>query len=801
MESNIKNTHTFLMIFVLISSIFIAIGGMQLSLAATIKPIAYVSVGPNIAGVGQTVVVNAFIVPEPDLNWLYSNIYVDITTPAGTLITKGPLYSDPAGALWFIYTPDSVGTYSIVLRWAGGNNTVDYNNQPKPPKVSYEAITSQSFNFIVQKDALPGWPTSPLPTGYWERPISDDYPEWAQIAGDWLYPTSWGDTWRPKEQCNNQVNPYSQGPESSHVAWVKKQYPGGLVGDASGTITNPDFPNMPVIIGGVGYYQKSGLHAVDIRTGEELWVNTAMTENPNFGKQATLTFAPNVGSSINPPSIWTISDSAIKQYNAQTGNLINNYPSTNRSNTIFAIDINQPNGGVLLYLISRNSSAARSGSLLQCWNSSAPGTTFASKVVFTVQGTQVETRPFPYLYNDVIVTAFHGQYPLTNMSAFDSKTGRSLWNVTLDYTQEGDFAVGYDKLFETASTDRRMHAYDIYTGQEVWQSEQADYPWGAFWAYSIAVAYGKVYAESYDGHMYAFDAQTGKTVWKFYTGNTTLTPYNTWPVYGRSVVADGKVYFGSTEHSPVPPYYQGRQLYAVDANTGSLLWSISGQYDEKALADGVLVGVDSYTGQMFAFGKGKTETTVSATKTQISKGEWIGITGTVIDLSPAQPGTPAVSKESMTAWMEHLHMNRPVPTNTTGVPVKLIAIGSDGTTIDIGSATSDADGHFSLKWTPTKEDLYKITATFEGDESYWSSSAFTDIAVGSAAVSPITTSTPQPTNIPTSTPTQTGVPTASPSVVVEPGTGLSTETLLIAGAAVVITIAVIAAALVLRKRK
>jgi outer membrane protein assembly factor BamB len=787
-----KTITTIALILMLTTTTLLA--SMQPANAINITPIGYVSVGPKIAGIGQTVLINAWIVPEPDINWLYSNIYIDLTKPDGNIVTKGPLYCDPAGSLWFSYVPDSLGPWTAILRWAGGNNTVNYAKQPAPPKVSYNSIVSDPFKFNVTAQFSPGWPSSPLPQGYWERPIPDDYPDWAQIAGDWLYPGSWGDTWRPDGLGNNQVNPYSAGPESSHIAWVKKQLPGGLVGGEYGSITNPDFPMIPVIIGGVGYYQLNGLHAVDIRTGEELWVNPSMTENPSFGQPATLTFVPNVGTSINAPSLWVVSDSAIKRYNAQTGNLITNYPGTNRSNSIFAIDISRPDGGILLYLISRNSSAARSGSLLQCWNSSAPGTTFAAKTVFTVPGIQVETRPFPYLYKDVIVTAFHGQYPLTNMSGYNAITGASLWNVTLDYTQEGDFAVGYGKLFETASTDRRMHAYDIYTGQEVWQSEQATYPWGAFWAYAIAVAYNKVYAEGYDGYLSAFDAETGKTVWKFYTGDTSLTPYNTWPIYGRSVVADGKIYAGSSEHSPVPPYFQGRKLYALDANDGTLLWSISGQYEEKALADGVLVGVDSYTGQLIGFGKGKTETAISVTASQISKGEWVGVTGTVMDMSPAQPGTPAVSKDSMTAWMEHLHWNRPAPTNTTGVIVKLASIGSDGTAIAIGQTTSDADGHFSFKWTPPNEDLYKITATFEGDESYWSSSAFTDLAVGSASASPSTlpTSTPSPTSTPTVT--------ASPSPVPNTGSALGPEVYIAVAATAVIAI-VAAAAIVLRKRK
>jgi hypothetical protein len=79
----------------------------------------------------------------------------------------------------------------------------------------------------------------------------------------------------------------------------------------------------------------------------------------------------------------------------------------------------------------------------------------------------------------------------------------------------------------------------------------------------------------------------------------------------------------------------------------------------------------------------------------------------------------------------------------TGVPVMLTAIGSDGTVTDIGTTTTDAyDGTFSLAWTPPKEDTYKITARFAGDDSYGSSTAATSLVTVSAPASPSPTATP-----------------------------------------------------------
>jgi hypothetical protein len=116
-----------------------------------------------------------------------------------------------------------------------------------------------------------------------------------------------------------------------------------------------------------------------------------------------------------------------------------------------------------------------------------------------------------------------------------------------------------------------------------------------------------------------------------------------------------------------------------------------------------------------------------------------------MDLSPAQPNTPAVSADSMTGWMEYLHMQKPKPTNTTGVTVTLTATDQNGNKFNIGTATSDASGLYSVMWTPPTESKYTITASFEGSESYYASSAETVVGVtaaSSSSVSPSTISSP-----------------------------------------------------------
>jgi hypothetical protein len=96
---------------------------------------------------------------------------------------------------------------------------------------------------------------------------------------------------------------------------------------------------------------------------------------------------------------------------------------------------------------------------------------------------------------------------------------------------------------------------------------------------------------------------------------------------------------------------------------------------------------------------------------------------------------------------------------------------------------------------PTEEDLYKITATFSGSESYWNSYDTTTLMVG-----PQTTSSPSTTN-PTATPTNTPIvtPSPSPSPVSNTGSNIGAEVYLAVGATVVIAV-IVTTAFFLRKR-
>ncbi len=83
--------------------------------------------------------------------------------------------------------------------------------------------------------------------------------------------------------------------------------------------------------------------------------------------------------------------------------------------------------------------------------------------------------------------------------------------------------------------------------------------------------------------------------------------------------------------------------------------------------------------------------------------------------------------------MEYVYMQKPMPTNATGVPVSIDVIDANGNYRNIGTATSDSSGMFSFNWTPDITGKYTVIATFAGSNSYYPSSSETSFAVDPAA--------------------------------------------------------------------
>ena len=612
-------------------------------------------------------------------------------------------------------------------------------------------------------------------------------PDWPSGTNKYVQSISYG------QSLGYGFTPYVQAPNTAHVAWKRLGTISGLIGGTTGQYSLTSAPSTPSVIYAGRAYQTmtvpvngvptSCAVCYNIRTGEQYYAipiaQGGVTPNViSYAKATGSTSAGGTSGFANPtgqytPTLMSIGTSRLMKVDPFSGAVTLNvtglanggyYSSTPIGPTGFATALN----GLYSDPYALTTQILGTGSNIHyClinWTTAGTETNFTKRVVSNITwpfGPQATTNGMSYnpefLVADLesnVAVYITSIFPLgmgaskgTLLTGCDVTTGRMLWNITNSETlYNGRSAVADHGKLAVLMENKGYLCFDIYSGNLLWSSEAMAYPWSepGFGAYAVQSAYGMIYREAYDG-VYAFNWTNGKIVWKceditnpFETPYTnaegeTVNSYN-----GIAMIADGKLYTYNTEHSPSEPITRGWKLHCIDAITGVDIWNITGSMTPGAIADGYLTASNSYDGYMYVFGKGKSATTVTAPDVSVPLGTAFTIKGTVLDQSPGQPGTPCVSKESVTAQMEYLHMQHPIDgldhnIQMTGVQVTLTAIDANGAVTAIGTATTSAYyGTFSYEWTPPKEGTYEIIASFEGDDSYGSSGAATAVSVGPA---------------------------------------------------------------------
>ena len=309
-----------------------------------------------------------------------------------------------------------------------------------------------------------------------------------------------------------------------------------------------------------------------------------------------------------------------------------------------------------------------------------------------------------------------------------------------------------------------FNGYSLTNGNNIWSAETLVVEWDTLRRDTL-IAYGNLYAAGYDGIVYCYDTTTGDLEWTYGNGgegNSTYAGLNT--VYGHypvfiDVIADGKVYVGTTEHSPDQPLYKGGLYACMNATTGEEIWQLtgmgSGMYvgQNDIVADGYLVFLNIYDMQIYTLGKGPTQLTVDAPAAALTEGQSVVIRGTITDIAAGTAqeeqskrfpnGVPCVSDSSQRTWMEYVYQQAVKPTDATGVQIELSVIDANGNCRTIGTTTSDARGTYSYQWTPDITGKYTVIATFTGSNAYYGSTASTAFAVDPAAATPAPTAAPQ----------------------------------------------------------
>ena len=809
--------------------------------------IAHLSFTPDVIGVGQSLLVNMWISPNPHGARAFKEYDVIFTKPDGTKDTV-KVQSFMGDATSFIsYIPDVAGAWTVEFDFPGGYFPAGNYTTPLGTtgganitnnflqSIYYSPSSDGPYNLTVQNDYVYSWPPAALPNDYWTRPINNRNREWGVISG-WYpatgvyggfdpYPNNWpADT--NLYMSNYNYIPYVQGPNSAHILWKRlDSFASGIVGGPLGQYTAATSGSNPTLIYNGKCYQTvtkyydgvatSVWQMYDLRTGEIYWEQVLPTgvTAPSWvisiksSVVSDYTFATQAGQEgvylANIVRATSTTDYRLIYRSPSTGAVSYNVSISPLTSGTFYMDSDYP---YFLSVQNIGNTTVPNYRLIN-WTIFGDATTGYTYTTPTLRIMNNISCAFSSLYSttdfDAGYTVTQYSYPPNNASGvvqnqgirvYSLKTGQLVQNITTNigtehFQSSSSLCVDHGKVavdFE----DGRVHCWDCATGKYLWASEVPAYgegwPWSDFYEYGVSSYGGNYLIGTYAGIL-AINWTNGNISWLYRSKAPANfeSPYQGYnPFFTAVKEADGKVYGYSSEHTPSQPLTRSWGIHCCNATTGEEIWALMGGGSPGAIADGYLTtgGGDGY---MYVIGKGQSATTVTAPDVSVPLGTAFTIKGTVLDMSPAQPGTPCVSKGSMQTQMEYLHMQQPVTgifQNETaiGVPVHLLAMGSDGTYTDLGTVTTNGFyGTFSKAWTPTKEDTYQIIASFAADDSYGSSSAATAVTV---SLAPVATATP------------TATPTSNLA------TAADLMTYIVAGVIAIIIAIAIVGVLILRKR-
>jgi hypothetical protein len=749
--------------------------------------VCYLGVIPNPVGKGQTVLLHVGItdaLSSPELGW--EGLSVTIERPDGHTDTISDIRTDATGGTGKTYTPDMVGTYTLVAHFP----------EQELRGTTYLASDSPPVELEVLAEEVPVYPGHSLPSNYWTRPIDAQLREWSAITGSWPnIPT-------------NLYAPYNDGPETAHILWTKPLTQGGLVGgnldgrsfeigDAyegkwtGSSGTGAMFESTSIILTGKLYYQESTqedpvlYHCIDLHTGEELWAKTFLDNRTiAFGQTYHFDGINYHGAFeylwVTSGGGWGGGSQTWYAFDSYTGDwmfTITNVPSGNNiygpNNEICRYTVNTRSGTVSLWNTTEVVLGGLNVNSAGSWGSNAHGRTHdgTNGIMWTESiPTGLPGSATAYFLNDRIIGAQASQTAVTlwaiNVNASKGTIGSMLfepttWTPPAKWADMGLSVSGFQSGWQLWSQEdlvgilwikdvREHYAFSLEDGRFMWSTPSQDYM-DAFDdtpASARAIAYGKFYSASVSGIVHCYDIQTGDELWTYEAAD----PYSEY-LFGNNwwlkplFITDGKIYVATLEHSPIDPRPRGGPFICLNATDGTEIFRINGAFRQTRwggraiIGDSIIATMDTYDQRVYAIGKGASATTVTATPKVAAKGTGIVIEGTVMDVSPGTKdtdmqlrfpkGVPAISDEDMSDWMLYVYKQFEMPEDATGVTVVFNWVDSEGVWHDLYRTNTDTSGTFSYVWYPDTEGTCKIIATFEGSEGYYGSSAETTIVVGS----------------------------------------------------------------------
>jgi hypothetical protein len=809
-----KNAIGMLLIFAFLMSVVtsVHISPVNAQAAITQKTYAIADAIPSPTGVGEETLLKFGIsqaLGSADLKW--TGITLTVVKPDGTTETLGPFSTDSTGSSFTTYTPTQEGNYTITTNFP--NNTVAVPGFMDFERGSYIApgtvmlASTATMILEVTTEPLLSYPGHALPTEYWSRPIDPQLREWYSISGNWV------------TIPENSIALYNDdAPTTAHTLWAKDLTTGGLTGglwgdgqvpasSESGDAYEGKF-NSAIIMNGILYYNVApggtysstlgvqGIKAVDLHTGKDLWFknNTALSfgqilywNSYNVDGVYTYVYA-------NQGTTWNAYD----PFDGSWEFTFTNVPSG-------IATVRGPSGEILIYQIDFQNH------WMALWNSTLCGLQTTSvnspdlgSWASNVHGkTLVATNPKSYSWNVTIPsgitagTSFFAPFAKVYnndriMSIYFNQTTVEVWALNLAgltktststsllfnvfWAAPSEWLSGSNTLHYSGATNyvkdgviavwdkelRTHYAFSVETGQYLWATASENYldmyGWGNVehtWYY----AYGKLYSVGVAGILYAYDLKTGATMWTY----QMTDPYNE-PVTGENwwgwidLIADGKIYIGTLEHSAEQPIPRGGPYICINATDGTEIFRVNGMYRETRwggngiIGDSIIATMDTYDQRIYAIGKGPTALTVTAPDVSVEFGKTVVIKGSVVDTSPGTQtdalktrfpnGVPAVSDASQSAWMLYVYKQFECPNNASGVPLTVSVLDANGNYRVVGTTTSDLTGAYKLNWKPDISGSYTVYVTFAGSEAYYGSVAQSAFFVEEQ---PAATTAPTPT--------------------------------------------------------
>ncbi len=729
----------------------------------------------------------------------------------------------------------------------------DYINDTFLPSSAVTTLT-------VQQEEIELIPDYPLPTEYWTRPVEGQNTKWATVASNYIAPfgaayMAGAERFQPDGTAPDSphimwTKPLAFG---GVVGGSNTEIPG--VAFYTGLSYESRFSN-PMIIYGRLYYALplsndavgGGYVCVDLRTGETLWWQN-YTANPSFGQLYDYESSNQHGVTPNG-YLWATTTAAgvttWMAYDPMTGLWLFNMTNVPSGTKVYADD-----GSINIYVLDAtnkwialwDSSADPEGPLVResgtgtnayqyrpigknadmstayAWNVTIPSSIpEGSSIRKVIPGEMVlvstPTTPMYMGWGSI-------DYTVSAINLKSGSEGQLLWSETY-LAPEGSLTrqwgpVDAETRVFTMNDKETMQwlGYSIDDGSLLWGPVGETRAFNYYPTIGMGgsgpagfVAYGNLYVGGYGGEEFCYSMKTGDLLWKYNdTSSGHETPWGNYPIF-PAAIADGKIYLYSGEHSPNSPEYKGSRVRCLNAYTGEELWTMLswgavGSFADEGwpVADDSIVYMNTYDMQIYCLSKGPSEITVDAPMAGVAAGNSIVIRGTVTDISAGTKqseqtmrfpnGVPAVSDDCMGEWMEYVYMQKPKPDDVTGVPVRLMVTDPNNNVQDLGYALSDDLGNYAFEWTPSVAGLHTVTATFEGSNSYYGSQAGVSFVASQAVAASVAT--------PTSGGPTSGALSPSPSQAPQPTSGMPTTTYIAIGAVVVI-VAVIAAAVLLRKR-